>query len=295
MCFPTSLCAAKSRKRSLIQIMDEYIIYIGAVSVVWPSSQHCSPKLRAFVDYMAEHLLSKAPPHGRLATDVHANRARWRQIDLTIHPNGYLRRAKAGAQTKTSSLANGLRVVHQQGLAGASVRDIIEGSRRAAGLVFNNHFASKEAFGVEILDLYFGFTRKVLAETLDNIDLKPLKRLEAYIDANRRSSNNGAWKTGAYTEPTPPKLLDMTSLSAGAWSRYSTRFRVHHDGRLQAAVKVGELPRDLRASATKSATSSYRPCRSDSSLERRAGHLPDLEVQARPLRQHLALTRTGTF
>jgi TetR/AcrR family transcriptional regulator, transcriptional repressor for nem operon len=76
-------------------------------------------------------------------------------------------------------LANGLRVVHQQGLAGASVRDIVEAAGVPQGS-FSNHFASKEAFGVEILDLYFGFTKKVLAETLNNKDLKPLKPLEAY-------------------------------------------------------------------------------------------------------------------
>src|SRR6202049_1149568 len=46
---------------SLVKILDEYIEHMGVVSVVWPSSQHSSPKLRAFVDYMAEHLL-KSPP-----------------------------------------------------------------------------------------------------------------------------------------------------------------------------------------------------------------------------------------
>ena len=80
-------------------------------------------------------------------------------------------------------LAKGLRVVHQRGLAGASVRDIVEAAGVPQGS-FSNHFASKEAFGVEILDLYFGFTRKVLAETLNNKDLKPLRRLEA-----RRAGN----------------------------------------------------------------------------------------------------------
>ena len=38
-------------------------------------------------------------------------------------------------------LANGLRVVHQQGLAGASVRDIVEAAGVPQGS-FSNHFAS---------------------------------------------------------------------------------------------------------------------------------------------------------
>ena len=56
-------------------------------------------------------------------------------------------------------LANGLRVVHQRGLAGASVRDIVEAAGVPQGS-FSNHFASKEAFGVEILDLYFGSPKR---------------------------------------------------------------------------------------------------------------------------------------
>ena len=64
------------------------------------------------------------------------------------------------------------------------MRDIVQAAGVPQGS-FSNHFASKEAFGVEILDLYFGFTRKVLAETLNNKKLKPLRRLEAYIDANQ--------------------------------------------------------------------------------------------------------------
>src|SRR2546430_10338631 len=81
-------------------------------------------------------------------------------------------------------LTEGLRVVLERGFCGASVRDIVQAAGVPQGS-FSNHFASKEAFGVEILDLYFGFTRKVLPETLDNKKLKPLRRLEAYIDANQ--------------------------------------------------------------------------------------------------------------
>ena len=97
-CVPDFAVRRHVAEGSLVQIMDEFIEHIGAVSAVWPSSQHCSPKLRAFVDYMAEHLLSKAPPHVRLVNDVHANRALASAKSTTIHPNGYLRRAKADQQ-----------------------------------------------------------------------------------------------------------------------------------------------------------------------------------------------------
>src|SRR5271154_2185874 len=81
-------------------------------------------------------------------------------------------------------LTEGLRVVHQHGFAGASVRDIVQAAGVPQGS-FTNHFASKEAFGLEILELYFTNSRKIIAETLLNEALPPLRRLHAYVDANK--------------------------------------------------------------------------------------------------------------
>ena len=92
-------------------------------------------------------------------------------------------------------LTEGLRVVHERGFANASVRDIVQAAGVPQGS-FTNHFASKEAFGLEIIDLYFSNSRRVIAETLRNDALDPLDRLGAYIDAqldrlNRNNMRNG--------------------------------------------------------------------------------------------------------
>src|SRR5260221_5220479 len=81
-------------------------------------------------------------------------------------------------------LTEGLRVVHQRGFGGASVRDIVQAAGVPQGS-FTNHFASKEAFGLEIIDLYFVNGRALMRETLRNDALPPLQRLRAYIDANK--------------------------------------------------------------------------------------------------------------
>src|ERR1700739_1838536 len=73
-------------------------------------------------------------------------------------------------------LTEGVRVVHERGCAGASVRDIV----RAAGVPqgsFTNHFVSKEAFCLEALDLYFKDVRAIIQRTLRNDALPPFKRL----------------------------------------------------------------------------------------------------------------------
>ena len=97
----------------------------------------------------------------------------------------------ARPSTRERILTEGLRVVHEQGFAGASVRDIV----RAAGVPqgsFTNHFASKEAFGQEVIERYFAGSREVMRATLRNEGLPPLERLAAYIDSFKdRSSRNG--------------------------------------------------------------------------------------------------------
>ncbi|CAN5407042.1 TetR/AcrR family transcriptional regulator [soil metagenome] len=80
-------------------------------------------------------------------------------------------------------LTEGMRVVHRRGFGGASVRDIVQAAGVPQGS-FTNHFASKEAFGLEVLDLYFVASLDTLHATLGNVERKPLDRLRDYIDAH---------------------------------------------------------------------------------------------------------------
>jgi TetR/AcrR family transcriptional regulator, transcriptional repressor for nem operon len=92
-------------------------------------------------------------------------------------------------------LTEGLRVVHERGFAGASVRDIVEAAKVPQGS-FTNHFASKEAFCLEILDLYFEGTRAMIYRTLRNDSLPPAKRLRAFVDAQIHYLERNGWRNG---------------------------------------------------------------------------------------------------
>lgn len=81
-------------------------------------------------------------------------------------------------------LAEGLRVVHERGFGGASVRDIVQAAGVPQGS-FTNHFVSKEAFALEILDRYFAEGCERMEQTLRNRDLKPLDRLRDYLAQNK--------------------------------------------------------------------------------------------------------------
>ncbi|MFA6115824.1 MAG: TetR family transcriptional regulator C-terminal domain-containing protein [Sphingomonas sp.] len=80
-------------------------------------------------------------------------------------------------------LSAGVRVVHERGFGGASVRDIVQAAGVPQGS-FTNHFVSKEAFGLEVLDIYFQQSLVLFAETLRNEALTPLQRLDAFFEAN---------------------------------------------------------------------------------------------------------------
>jgi DNA-binding transcriptional LysR family regulator len=60
-CVPDFAVRRQIVEGTLIRILDDHIEHSGMFRAVWPSSHHLSPKLRAFVDYMAEHLFPKMP------------------------------------------------------------------------------------------------------------------------------------------------------------------------------------------------------------------------------------------
>ena len=92
-------------------------------------------------------------------------------------------------------LTEGLRVVHERGYTGASVRDIVEAAGVPQGS-FTNYFISKEAFCLEFLDLYFRDVRAMIQRTLRNDSLPPPKRLHAFVDAQLNYLKRNGWRNG---------------------------------------------------------------------------------------------------
>lgn len=115
----------------------------------------------------------------------------------------------ARASHREKILTVGMEVVHAHGFGGASVRDIVQAAGVPQGS-FTNHFASKESFGLEVIDLYFANTRKTMDQTLRNDDLPPLRRLRAYLDASRDRLEKNDMRNGC--------LLGNFVAEASGWS-----------------------------------------------------------------------------
>ena len=89
----------------------------------------------------------------------------------------------------------GVRVVHARGLAATGVRDIAMAAGVPQGS-FTNHFRSKEAFGILVLDRYAERIDAMMRETLGDDRRAPAERLMAYIDRIAESAAEAEWRRG---------------------------------------------------------------------------------------------------
>jgi TetR/AcrR family transcriptional repressor of nem operon len=155
----------------------------------------------------------------------------------------------AKASNRTRILTEGLKVVHAHGFAGASVRDIVAAAGVPQGS-FTNHFTSKEAFGLEVIELYFARAGETIAATLLNDALPPLARLAAYIDANTQRLNQTQMRNGCLfgnftaeaSDSSEPIRLRLVEIFAAVQAAIATC--------LQAAVEAGQLPADFACEET---------------------------------------------
>jgi TetR/AcrR family transcriptional repressor of nem operon len=142
-------------------------------------------------------------------------------------------------------LTEGLRVVHAHGYAGASVRDIVQAAGVPQGS-FTNHFVSKEAFGLEILELYFANGRETIRLTLRNDELPPLARLRDYIDTNKARLNKDSMRNGCLFGNFTAEASDHSELIRNRLVEIYAEVQDAIAYCLKAAIKAGELPADFQ-------------------------------------------------
>ena len=88
-----------------------------------------------------------------------------------------------------------MQTVHHRGFGTVGLREITAEAGVAQGS-FTNHFASKEEFGVAVLDHYFDQLRAVMAQTLEDESRKPTERLGAYFERITDLFASGGWRYG---------------------------------------------------------------------------------------------------
>ncbi|QNB06725.1 TetR family transcriptional regulator [Herbaspirillum frisingense] len=113
-------------------------------------------------------------------------------------------------------MSEGLRVVLERGFIGASVRDIVVAAGVPQGS-FSNHFVTKEAFGLELLERYAEKIEATLDATVRNSAFSPQEALTAYARRNR-------------------ERLDAEGASCGCLSGNLSVEASHHSERIRLAL-----------------------------------------------------------
>jgi TetR/AcrR family transcriptional repressor of nem operon len=142
-------------------------------------------------------------------------------------------------------LSKGMEVMHRQGYHGTSVRDIV----RAAGVPqgsFTNHFTSKEAFALEVLDLYYARSSKMARESLGNEALSPLRRIRAYIEGYRGFVRLVGCQNGCLCGNLASEASDESERLRKRTAEIFDDIQRRLVDCLKAAVKAGEVSRTMK-------------------------------------------------
>jgi TetR/AcrR family transcriptional repressor of nem operon len=84
-------------------------------------------------------------------------------------------------ESRADLVKHGTQLMLRSGYAGTGLVELL----RAAGVPkgsFYNHFDSKEAFGVELVQEYYAWHDRLLASLLAETDRSPLERLRSYFE-----------------------------------------------------------------------------------------------------------------
>jgi TetR/AcrR family transcriptional repressor of nem operon len=145
-------------------------------------------------------------------------------------------------------LNEGLRVVHERGFAGASVRDIVGAAGVPQGS-FTNHFVTKEAFGLAVLDRYFDQTRETIRATMRNDDMAPIDRIRAYVDSTGHSLSEHGMRNGCLIGNFSIEASEHSELIRGRLVEIFNELRQAFTYALKAAVKDNDLPKSTDCKA----------------------------------------------
>ena len=145
-------------------------------------------------------------------------------------------------------LSEGLRVVHERGFGSASVRDIVKAAGTTLGS-FTNHFASKEAFALEVIDLYFVSGRENMRRTLLNEELPPLVRLRNYFGAIKAHLNESHSRNGCLYGNFTAEASDHPAIRQRILEIFA-EVEASFASALKAAVQSGDAPADLDCEET---------------------------------------------
>jgi TetR/AcrR family transcriptional repressor of nem operon len=112
-------------------------------------------------------------------------------------------------------------MLHESGYTATGIKDVVDAAEVPKGS-FYNHFESKEAFGKEVVDLYFNNGLVELRALLGNSSIPPLERLQNYFGERIRDFQAVGYMRGCMLGNLSLEIADQ---SASIRGRLAVHFR----------------------------------------------------------------------
>jgi TetR/AcrR family transcriptional regulator, transcriptional repressor for nem operon len=144
-------------------------------------------------------------------------------------------------------LQAGLPVLFRHGYHAASVRDICAAAGAPQGS-FTNHFRSKEAFAMEVLDQYFDYLKGLVSKALNDETLTPRQRLKQYLDVITDKLERDRWMLGCLIGDFSLQVSSHSKLLRNRLDSIFREWRTLFASCIAAAQSAGEV--DSRFDAT---------------------------------------------
>ena len=143
-------------------------------------------------------------------------------------------------------LRAGLPVMFRSGYHAASVRDICAAAAVPQGS-FTNHFRSKEAFTIEVLNRYFDYLKGLGHEVLSDLTLTPRQRLERYLEVITDKLERDRWMTGCLIGDFSLQASSHSNLLRKRLDAIFREWRALFASCIAAAQEAGEVSSDFDA------------------------------------------------
>lgn len=136
--------------------------------------------------------LDKLPFRSDLKTTGHVDGGEHQMSEQ----NGQARRGpKPNPNTRDNLVRVGMGMFHASGYAATGIKEIVDAAGVPKGS-FYNHFDSKEAFGKEAVDFYFGSGLEELRRSLEDDSVPPVQRLRRYFEERIQTFRNAGYMRG---------------------------------------------------------------------------------------------------
>ena len=147
--------------------------------------------------------------------------------------------------TRDHLLEVGLRRIHSMGYAATGVKEILDDADVPKGS-FYHHFASKEAFAKEVLELYVRNESERVTKILRDGKTAPLKRLRRYFEELIVVYGPAATISGCLAGNLSLEMADHSDSIQSVLHQFFANWQTGIAGVLQEAIDRGDIARSIK-------------------------------------------------